>query len=373
MSFILDQTEEQRLLAESLRRTLEGQHDFEKRRARLTAKPPDRIRLWPALAELGALGLAFPEESGGLGGTPLDIAVMQEALAASLLVEPVVPATVTAGRILLAAQGEAAQTLIQDMIAGERIPILAQSEGFDPFAPPKLTATKHGAGYLLSGTKPAVRYADVATDLLVSARLDDGAIAVFCVKPDEFGLSRENLRLIDATGAADLAFKDVEVAADAKLAVDAMPAIHDALEWTLAALCAETAALIAAANRATFAYLGVREQFGQKLGKFQALQHRAADMWISQTEAEALATQAIEALASPPSRERSRVILLASLGCDAAGRLVGHEAIQFHGGMGVSDELVISHYSRRLTAIRNQVATVDARQARIAALEEILP
>lgn len=370
MSFILDQVEEQRLLADSLRRTLKAKHDFETRRSRLSRKQPDRLRLWSTLAELGALGLAFPEESGGLGGKPSDIAVMQEALAGSLLVEPLIAATVTAGRILLAAAGETARGLVEATIAGERIPILAHTEGFDPFAPPKLRATRRGAGYVLSGSKPAARHADVATDLLVSARLEDGSTAIFLVEPDQPGLSRENLRLIDAAGAADLAFDGVEVAEGAKLEVDALPAIHDAWEWTLAALCAETAALIAQANQATFAYLAVREQFGQKLGKFQALQHRAADMFISQTEAEALATQAIDALVLPPSPERSRNILLASLGCDAAGRLVGHEAIQLHGGMGVSDELIISHHARRLTAIRNQVATADARQARILALED---
>jgi alkylation response protein AidB-like acyl-CoA dehydrogenase len=238
-----------------------------------------------------------------------------------------------------------------------------------------LAARRTATGYLLDGVKPAVRGADAARDLLVSARLEDNSTAVFLIDPEQRGVRREPLRLIDAGGAADLSFENLALSAGALLsfADGADAAIAIALEWTLAALCAETAALVGAANAATFAYLNVRQQFGQALAKFHALQHRAADMFIAQTEAEALASDALRALAEAPSDARSRRILLASLGCDAAGRLVGHEAIQLHGGMGVSDELIISHYGRRLAAIRNQVASADARQAQILALRGRTP
>jgi alkylation response protein AidB-like acyl-CoA dehydrogenase len=372
MSFILGQSAEQRMLAESLRRVVNSANDFEKRRRRLSQNDPDRMALWRPLADMGALGVTLPESRGGFGGTPVDLATVAAALAPSLLVEPIVSVAVVAACILSAAEGDGVDALIGGTIAGERIPILVHSEGFDPFAQPGLCARKTGGGYALDGVKPAARHADVATDLLVSARLDDGSTGIFVVNPQRDGVGLERLRMIDAAGAADLTFENVAATPNSLLTFSggAMAAILDALEWTLGALCVETAALVGAANTATFEYLKVRQQFGQPLAKFQALQHRTADMSIAQAEAEALAMDALDALAAPPSDARTRRILLASLGSDAAGRLVAHEAIQLHGGMGVSDELIVSHYGRRFAAIRNQIASIDARQARILSLGE---
>jgi alkylation response protein AidB-like acyl-CoA dehydrogenase len=369
---ILGQSDEQRMQADSLRRVAESGNEFEKRRRRLAGPAPDWLALWKPLIEIGAIGLAFDEAHGGFGGGASDIATMMEALGPSLLVEPVVASAVTAGRVLMASEGQPAATLIEGLIVGERIPILAHAEGFDPFEAPSATARPTPGGFVLNGMKPAVRGADVASDLLVSAALPDGAVAVFIVPVDS--VRRTHSRLIDGAGMADVELERVEVASSAALHFEreAMDVLANALEWTLAALCVETAALIVATNRATFNYLGMREQFGQKLATFQALQHRAADMAMAEVEAAALASDAITALALPPSPERSKRMLLASLGGDVSGRQVGHEAVQMHGGMGVSDELIISHFARRFTAIRNQVGTADARQARVAEMMETL-
>lgn len=372
MSFILGRSEEQRLLGETLERLGRDVNAFESRRMRLHAQPPDRMAMWPHLAGIGALGFTFEEARGGFGGTARDVAVLMDAIAPCLPVEPIVPALVAAARILRRAGGDGTDALVAGTIAGARVPVVAHVEGFDPFEAPRLVvARKAGGGYVLEGSKPAVRGADVATDLLVSARLPEGGTGIFRVARDAAGLTCDTLRLIDGAGAADLSLSEVVVADGDLLPLDdPLDAFAEAQEWSIMALAVETASLVRAANRATFGYLDVRVQFGQKLARFQALQHKAADMAIAQAEAEAVASRAIDLCSAERSRDNQRLLLLASLASDAAGRAVGHAAIQLHGGMGVSDELVVSHYGRRLAAIRMQVATADARQARLVQLQE---
>ena len=224
--------------------------------------------------------------------------------------------------------------------------------------------------YIATGLKPAVRHGDLANVFLLSARLADGEIALFVLPRDTTGVVVRPLRLIDDTSAADLVLDGAEVAEDARLTLGkgVMAVLADVMEWGLAGLMAETVGIISRVNRATFDYLAARQQFGVPLASFQALRHRVADMVMAAEEAAAMATTAIAALKDPPSALRSRTILSASLACDAAGRLVGHEAVQLHGGMGVSDELAISHFARRLAAIRYQLGSGDVRRARLAGL-----
>lgn len=368
MESLFGRTEEHSLLHDVLRRFAREHSDLERRNLRLHGQPPDRMALWPALAELGALGAGVAEAHGGFGGAMREVAVVQDALAPGLLVEPVLASTIAA-RLLshLATPGDR----LAPLVSGEQVVILAHAENFDPFVPPGATAVLVGGVYQLSGKKPCVRHADVATAFLVSACLPDGEVAVFMVKANTLGLSLTPTRLIDAAGAGDIMLSEVAVPAAARLdfACDAMSAIIDALEWGLGGLCAEAAALTQTANCATYDYLNMREQFGTKLATFQALQHRAADMAIAQEEAAAMADMVIDALQQPASAERSRAVLAASVACDAAGRRAAHESVQMFGGMGVSDELAVSHYARRLAAIRAQIGTTDARAARLTALE----
>ncbi len=360
------------MLHDMLLRFTREHSELEQRNLRLHGPTPARMALWPGLVALGAFGAGVAEAHGGFGGSMRDVAVVQDALAEGLMVEPVL-ATAMAARLLsnLAAPNDMLATLL----GGEQVFVLAHAEGFDPFAPPRATAVEHGAFYRLNGRKPCLRHADVATTFLLSACLPDGQVAVFLVGADTPGLSAMPARLIDAAGAADLLLSDVAVprAARLELAADAMDVITDALEWGLGGLCAESAALTRVANQATYAYLNLREQFGARLAQFQALQHRAADMAIAQEEATAMADMAIDALQHQPSADRSCAVLAASLACDAAGRRVAHESVQMFGGMGVSNELAVSHYARRFAAIRAQIGTTDARAARLAAVEAALP
>ncbi|GLR65469.1 acyl-CoA dehydrogenase [Acidocella aquatica] len=357
MSFAV--TEAQTMLADMLTRLLASENEFEARRHRLEGPAPDRLALWPLLAEQGVLGAAFPEEFGGFGGSMRDLAVIMERAGQSLVVEPLLASTVC-GRVLLAA-GEADQLV--ELIAGERILAFAHMEGFDPFAPPATQAQPQGDGFVLNGNKQAVRHADLAHGFIVTATLN-GAPACFLAEADAQGVQREAFRLLDAAAAATLTFTNTP----ARYLAGA-DALADALLWSHAGLAAEVSGIADALNTATFAYLNTRKQFGFPLASFQALQHRAADMFAAAEETRILAARTITAIdAAAPGR--FALASAAKTVADDAGRKIGHEAVQMHGGMGVSDELNISHYMRRLAAIRAELGSADVHRARFASLNE---
>ena len=359
MTFLLDLTDDQKMILETLDRAARELGDFDSRRRRLRADPPDRMALWSDVADLGALGLCHSEDMGGLGGAPRDMAVLAAGLAAALPVEPFLSVGVTAAR-LIEASGDTA--LAEALVSGGAVVVPALTETADPFAPVRCAATRAGDDWLLSGQKPAVRHADVATHLLVAARAEDGTLGVFLCPADARGLTRQPFRLVDDAGAADLAFEDTPATC---LISGADAAVDEALDWTIAALCVETAAICQAVNTATFAYMHERKQFGMALSRFQALQFKAADMQVAATEAAAAADLAIQALERTDPADRRREVITASLAADRNGRMVTHSAVQLHGGMGVSDELSISHYARRAAAIRAQVGITEARAAQL--------
>ncbi len=360
----LANTDEQRLLEENLRRFLRQENDFEHRRQRLGAMPPQRLALWPGLADMGLMGTAFDEACGGFGGDARSIAVAMAELGRSLAVEPFLACAVIAGRVLTHLSDTALrEDLIAQIIGGELIPVLAHDSGYDPFATPVATAIQTDQGYTLSGRIRSVRHADVANEFLVSANLGD-AQAIFRVPRAQ--LSIAEFRLMDGAGGGDLELNAVALPETAKLALDtsAQSVLQDALEWGIFGMAAETAGIIAAVNRATFEYLSTRKQFGVTLGSFQALQHRAADMKIAEEELGATLNLAIAALGGGAGEQRSALISALKVVSDSAGRRVGHEAIQLHGGMGVSDELDICHFGRRLATMRSELGSSDLHRNR---------
>ena len=364
MTSLIDLSEEQRMIHETLERAAREANDFQERRKRLQGATPNRMALWSGMAELGALGLCFTEDRGGFGGTPRDMALLPSAIAAALPVEPLIATGITAARLLGAANAP-----VEALIAGEDVVIPALFENAGVFGPPRLLAQQEGESWTLSGRKPAVRHGDVAQSFLVSARAGNGETVLALCAADAEGLDAAPFRLIDGAGAADLTFAGTP----ARVVLQGKPAdaaITDALDWTLTALCVEATALCEAANRDTFAYLKERRQFGQPLARFQGLQFTAADMHVAATEAAAATDAALLALAGPAGSARTARILSASLTADRAGRVCAHSAVQLHGGMGVSDELIISHYARRLAAIRAQIGTTEARAAHLETLTE---
>lgn len=369
-SLLRSQSDDDRLLADAVARFASSANEFEARRRRLAATKPDRLAIWSDLVALGVLGAAVSEDGGGLGGKPMTLGVILESLGAALVVEPVLASSISARVIQQVTNDARRERLLSDILKGEKIIVIAHQEGGDPFAAPNLAAMKTPTGYRLTGVKPAVRHGDIADVFLVSARLAGGDVALFELPKPIAGAAVLPLRLIDDAGGADLTLENVELTEEMRLDLrrNAMEVLADALEWGLTGLMAETAGIASAVNDSTFAYLAMRKQFGVPLASFQALRHRAADMVMAAEEIGAMATAALAALDQTPSPSRSRTILSASLACDVAGRLIGHEAVQFHGGMGVSDEMSISHFARRLTAIRHQFGSGDTRRARLAHL-----
>ncbi|MGE4431540.1 MAG: acyl-CoA dehydrogenase family protein [Sphingobium sp.] len=360
----LDLTDEQVMLGEMLERLVMERCASETRLANLHASPPRRLELWGELCELGVPAALLPSEAGGFGGTAKDIAVVQYALAPGLLVEPLLISVAICGAIL-----HEAGRPTDGILSGETIYALAHQEGFDAFAPPRLKYEQSDTGFILNGAKPAVRHGDVAHRLIISAVDADGVVRLFDVAADAPGIGAIPGRLIDAAGSADFTFQDVTLDSDAALPLDAPAALARAQVRILAALAAEAASLAQVTVRATAEYLNVRQQFGVALSSFQALQHRIADMLIAAEEMAAQARMATLLAETPDDAGQQRPLLIASLACDRGGQVVGHGAIQLHGGMGVSDETQISHYARRLTAIRAQPGTSDARAARLTRLE----
>jgi alkylation response protein AidB-like acyl-CoA dehydrogenase len=348
MSFAI--TETQTMLGDMLGRLLDAESDFEARRHRLSGDSPERLALWRLLAEQGILGAAFPEACGGFGGTKRDLAVVMAEVGRKLVVEPVLMAAVC-GRILQ--KGDETEEIAR-IIAGDRIYAFAHEEGFDPFVFPAVAADDD---HRLNGRKIAVRHGDIAGALIVSASLA-GARACFLVEADAFGVDRDGYRLIDGSSAATITFNNTP----ARLIAGA-EALDDALEWGLIGLAAEVSGIVAALNEATFSYLRTRQQFGVTLSSFQALQHRAADMFAAAEEIRALCGRAIDGEGVADAALASAAKALA----DDGGKRIGHDAVQLHGGMGVSDELHVSHHMRRLAAIRAELGSADIHRTRFAA------
>jgi alkylation response protein AidB-like acyl-CoA dehydrogenase len=367
----LAHTEEQRLFEETLRKFLDAENDLESRRRRLNADRPDRMALWAGLADIGAIGAAFDEASGGFAGDARTMAIAMTELGRALAVEPFLGCAVVAGSVINAqTDPTTARESADRIISGQLIVVLAHDAGVDPFACPLITAQRQGDVYVLNGLVRCVRHADVAQELLVSASLAD-ELAIFRVPQASLDVSP--YRLMDGAGAADLTFRDLPVNRESRMtfAQPASEILAAALDRGLFGLAAEAAGIVTAANAATFRYLGERKQFGVPLSSFQALQHRAANMEIAAQELRNMLELAIICFAGEAGRRRSAMLAALKVVADAMGRLVGHEAIQLHGGMGVSDELNISHYGRRLATIRAELGSADVHRQRFGTEVEI--
>lgn len=341
--------ETQAMMAEMVGRLLARENEFEARRHRLAAPAPDRLHVWPQLAEQGVLGAFVPEAAGGFGGTARDLATVMALAGQWLAVEPVLHAALAAHVLAdLSDEGE----LLETLTAGEAIVVLAHDETGDPFCARRTAAQGYEAH--LSGRKALVRHGDLATHFLVTAE-HQATTALFLVSADAPGLSRSPTRLIDGSSAAAMAFENVP----ARLLVrNAEPLIQRLTALRLIGLCAEASGIMRAANAQTFSYLATRKQFGRALAEFQALQHRAADMHVAAEQAEAL-TDRVVSLFDAEGAAALPLAIAAKAAIDDLGRIVAQDAVQLHGGMGVSDELVVSHHFKRLAAIRAEAAGLD--------------
>jgi alkylation response protein AidB-like acyl-CoA dehydrogenase len=350
-------TEEQMMLLDTTRRFIEREYDFETRRRIAAAEPGISASAWKTLAELGLLALLIPEDDGGLGGGPVETLLVMTALGEGLVVEPYLPSAVLATSAI-ARLGNDAQRAewLAPMGSGELIAALAHDEpasGDDPLVL-DTRAARVGSGYLLSGRKAVVYGAPHAGLLLVSARLDGEGLALFAVRRDTPGLRLSVYPTFDGHRAADVHLDDVHVPATARLGAegaDVAAALAAVLDLGLAALCAEATGVIDRALATTIEYARTRKQFGQPIGKFQALQHRMADMQIHREQALSMAYLAAVRAADADAHRRATALSAAKVVIGEACRFVGQQAVQIHGGMGVTDELGVSHQFKRLFAI----------------------
>ena len=348
-------TEEQLALQDTLRRFIAKDYAFEHRRA--LAKSADGFdrEAWKTFADFGILALPFHEDFGGLNGTAVDTMLVMEMLGRGLALEPYVSTVVLCGGLIRDA-GSAAQkeALLPAIAGGELMLALAHHEPGGRYEIDRVatTATPTGSGWQLDGAKAVVLGAPSADKLIVSAR-DGKGLSLFLVDTKAPGVTLRAYPTQDGARAADIKLAKVAVGADALIgtAGNALPVIERALDYANAALCAEAVGVMSALNEVTLEYLKTRKQFGVPIGNFQALQHRMADMVIATEQARSMATLAAVRADSSDAAERSRAVAAAKAYVSQSARLVGQQAVQLHGGMGVVDELNVSHYFKRLTMI----------------------
>jgi alkylation response protein AidB-like acyl-CoA dehydrogenase len=370
-------SDEQNALRDQLLRFVQKDYGFEARKAFLKSDSGHSPAAWQQLADMGLLGLTLPEDAGGLGGNAVDTLAVMEVFGRGLVVEPYL-ATVVLGARLLADAGSAAQkALLEKVVAGELKLALAHDEPGARFSPSRVatTARSAGGGYVLDGAKTTVLHGAQADQLIVSARSsggdrDEDGISLFLVERKAAGVSVTDYPTHDGLRTAEITFKQVKLGADAligKAGAGFAPLEH-ALQRGSAALCAEAVGGMLALLEITGAYLKTRKQFGVPIGSFQVLQHRMADMLMAAEQARSMAYLAAARVDLPDAAERRRAIHAAKMLVGEKARFVGQQAVQLHGGIGVTDELNVSHYFKRLTLINAQLGDSDYHLGRYGAL-----
>ncbi len=370
-------TEEQEMVRDGLTRMVREQYDWETRRAAIASDAGWRPEVWAQLAELGILGMPFSEEDGGFGGGAVDAMIVMEEFGQGLVVEPFVPSVVCAGGFLKHA-GTAAQREehIGAIVDGSRVFAFAYAEprGRYDYADLETTAKKDGSGYVLNGHKAVVIGAPWASHLIVTARTggerrDHEGISVFVVDKSANGVVTRDYETVDGRRASEVYFENVSIPADALIGEEGagLPLIERVTDEAIAALCAEACGAMKVANTMTVEYSRQRKQFGVPIGSFQVLQHRMVDMYTEYEQSVSLTYLATLRLDAEET-ERKRAVSAAKVRIGQAARLIGQEAVQIHGGNGVTDEYAIGHYFKRLTIFDSEFGNVDHHMKRHIAL-----
>ncbi|MFD2090923.1 acyl-CoA dehydrogenase family protein [Blastococcus deserti] len=340
--------------------------DSEQRRTVVAIDPGFDEKTWSRLAEMGLLGLPFAEEHGGMGAGPVEVAIVAEEIGRVLAPEPYIEAVVLAGG-LVSAVGTDAQKgeLLGGLTEGTTIPTFAHAEPGTRWTPSAsgVTATQSGGGWTLTGVKEPVPHGARADVLIVSAVLADGGTGLFVVRGDATGLARTGYRNHDGTRSANVRFEDTP-AEPLGNGGDQTAAIERALAEARIAYSHEAVGAMDTALRTTAEYLRTRKQFGVTLNKFQALTFRAADMYVSLELARSTALWA--SMVQGGTGDVVAAADRARLQTSRAGRHIGKEAIQLHGGIGVTAEYKVGHYTSRLTAIDHLLGDGDFAADRLA-------
>lgn len=369
MDFIY--TSEQEALRDSVRRFVEREYHWERRFELIRAAPGADSGHWATFAELGLLGAGLSEDEGGFGGGIVENALIAEELGRALVIEPFI-GHVIATQIISAIGGDVAALLIEPMVMGERriMPALGEAAGRGDPAAIAAVASSDGDGYRISAVKTLVDGAAQATDFIVSA-LHEGTVALFLVAATADGLSRRDYRTLDNHRVADLTLDGVAARLIASGDV-AEAAMARGLDHGLIALGGEALGAMDAAMWATRDYLKMRRQFGVPLSTFQALQHRMADVLIEVELTRSLLFHALGAVAAADAAMRAAAASALKVQIAKGGLLVTREAIQFHGGIGVTEELNISHFYRRIFVMTRLFGDADLHLDRFSAVVDTI-
>lgn len=357
--------EEQLQFADALKRWVGKDYSFETRKTIIHSDAGVSDAAWSTLAELGMTALPVPEEHGGFNGTAIDMFVVMQELGRGLVVEPYL-ATVIGAQFLKLGGGHAA--LLEQVASGELklACALTEKQSRHDLTDIATTALANGGGYVINGAKTVVIHGAQAGSLIVSSRSGgaqrgaDG-ISLFVVPADTAGVGITDYRTLDGQRAANITFSQVQVPASALIGAEGkgFDILDGAADYGAALLCAEALGAMEAIFAATLDYLKTRSQFGVPIGKFQALQHRMADMYIHLEQARSMALLAAVKMASDDVVERRRTVSAAKFRVGQALKFVGQQAVQLHGGMGVTDELPAAHHFKRLTMIELALGDSD--------------
>ena len=362
-----EHTEERRMLADSLNRFIAEQYTFDARN-RIAASPEGMsATFWRQFAELGVQGALVREDDGGFGGAGFDIAVVFEALGRGLVIEPVLGSAVLAAQAIAHAGNAAQRAHLAGIVDGSIIAAFAHDEPGSHYEMARVTTTAvpRGEGWLVNGAKAVVAQGEAADVFIVSARIggavdDEAGISLFIVPRGAAGLTVTGTPSIDGGRVAELVLDGVTLGADALLgaAGQGYATLERAIGRGVLALCAESLGAMEAAKAATLDYLRTRKQFGMVIGSFQALQHRMADLLLEVEQARSAVINAAAALESD-RRTREMALSAAKMSIGRIGTLVAEECIQLHGGIGMTWELPLAHYAKRLVMIDHQLGDED--------------
>ncbi|UPK62474.1 acyl-CoA dehydrogenase family protein [Rhodococcus pyridinivorans] len=374
-------SKEQELLRDSVTKFLAGRYDLAQSRKVATTGEGWQPEVWRAFAEdLGILGATLPEEVGGMGGGPVELMVVSEALGHALVIEPYVDTVVLGGGLLGRAGVDRARSVLEAIAAGEAVTAFAATEPTSGyvFHDVSTTARREGDEWVVDGEKTVITSAPLATHLLVTARTsgertDTDGISLFLVDFDPTnppaGVEIHSYRTIDDRRASDIVFSGLRLPADSLLGEEgsAWPSVSRGIDEATAAVSSEAVGLMRKVLADTVEYAKQRQQFGQPIGSFQALQHRMVDMYMEVEQAVSAVYLAVLHLDSDDAT-RARAVSAAKATISRAARFVGQNAVQLHGGMGMTEELAVGHYFKRLTAIEYEFGTAEQHVARYAQL-----
>lgn len=370
-----DLSDDQRLLKDSVDRLIADRYAFDARK-KIMAEPGGWSRdMWAQFAELGLLGLPFPESLGGFGGGPVETMLVMEAIGRGLVLEPFL-ATVILGGGLIQAAGSAEQqkALLPQIAQGKAILAFAHVERASRYnlADVQTTAKQDGGAWVLNGEKSVVIAGDTADTLIVTARtkgarFERDGIGLFLVDAKSAGVTIQGYPTQDGTHAAEIRFDNAKATGVLGDPAGGLAPAEKVMDQAIAAICAEAVGLMHEMHTTTVDYMKTRKQFGRAIGEFQVLQHRSVDMFVSLEQARSMSMFATFSAGEPDAKARSRAISAAKVQINNSGKHIGQECVQLHGGIAMTMEYKAGHYFKRMTMLEQLFGDTDTHQARVAA------